>query len=171
MTPGATLHVLLRLDGWLPAAIEYLSTLLYRPVWITQNTQNVISSLAPRAPLPRRVLPLPDATVAPGASKSKHKSQGGADTTYHLSVSDVTPDGSGLSTSTSTTLPDSPDGRSSQARSLRATCTERHPRDSATCAVPRGLLATCSSQETPYSIRDVRRSPERFSLVKPCEAL
>ena len=67
------------------------------------------------------------------------------------------------SLSLKTSLPDSPDGRSSQARSLRATCTERHPRDSATCAVPHGLLATCSGQETPYSTRDVRRKPERFS--------
>ena len=68
------------------------------------------------------------------------------------------------SLSLKTSLPDSPDGRSSQARSLRATCTERHPRDSATCAVPHGLLATCSDQETPYSTRDVRRKPERFKL-------
>ena len=70
------------------------------------------------------------------------------------------------SLSLKTSLPDSPDGRSSQAMSLRATCTERHPRDSATCAVPHGLPATCSGQETPYLTRDVRRKPDRFMVAR-----
>ena len=52
--------------------------------------------------LSRRVLSLPDATTAPGGSKSKDKSRGGANTTYHLSVSDLKTDGSDLFRSTST---------------------------------------------------------------------
>ena len=63
-----------------------------------------------------------------------------------------------------TSLPASPDGHSIQATSLRAPCSERHPGNSATCIVPHGLPATCGSQKTLYSIRDVRCKPERFTM-------
>ena len=60
-------------------------------------------------------------------------------------------------------LPDSPDGHSIRATSLRAPCSERYPRNSATCTVPHGLPATCGSQKTLYLTRDVRSKLERFN--------